>query len=157
MDFQHDQSPLFLTPPSSWDVNINEAQLANAKVEVWSEKPFGKNISNLLTRRDVRNAYAPIVKFFFDKMSINLNMFSSIMLNRVVSNTNSGFIITEKLQWCLTFLMKICQNFLKPNFLTYFQTHSLVFDGLSVAPPQHFAFYSSKLQDCPKQRYNNRR
>ena len=98
-EFQHS--------PSSWDVNINEAQLANAEVEVWSEKSFGKNISNLLTRRDVRNAYAPTVKFFFDKMSVNLNMFSSIMLNWVVSNTNSGFIITKKLHWCLTLLMKI--------------------------------------------------
>uniref|UniRef100_A0A9I9EIL7 Uncharacterized protein n=1 Tax=Cucumis melo TaxID=3656 RepID=A0A9I9EIL7_CUCME len=108
------------------------AQLANTKVEVWSEKPFAEEISNLSARRDVRNAFAPTVKSFFDEISININMFSSIMLNWVVSNTNSSFIITKELQWSLTFLMKIKQDFLEPNFLTYFQTHSSIF-GLNTA------------------------
>ena len=86
-----------------------------------------------MARRNVRNAYAPTVNSFFDEMSINLNMFSSILWNWVVRNNNSSFIITKKLQWYLTFLMKIRQNFLEPNFLTYSQTHSLV-SGLSTAP-----------------------
>ncbi|KAA0031719.1 chlorophyll(ide) b reductase NOL [Cucumis melo var. makuwa] len=109
------------------------AQLANTKIEVWSEKPLGEDISNLSARRDVWNAYAPTIKSFFDETPINLNMFSSIMLNWVVSNTNSSFIITKELQWSFTFLMKIGQDFLEPNFLTYSQTHSSIF-GLNTAP-----------------------
>ena len=100
-------------------------QLADTKIKIWPKKPLGENISNLLAGRDVLNAYAstllagkdvlnayaptllvgrdvlnayaPTVKFFLDEMLINLNMFSSIMLNWVVSNTNSDFIITKEL------------------------------------------------------------
>ena len=50
----------------------------------------------------------------------------------------------------LSLLMKIRQDLLEPNFITYSQTHSSVFD-LSAASswPQHFVSYSSKLQIAP--------
>ena len=68
-------------PLSSWGIDIYHAQLADEKLKAWSEQSFCKNVSYLLCRWNKWHAYNTSFEFFLYEMSINLHMFSPIMLN----------------------------------------------------------------------------
>ena len=73
-----------------------KTQLANTQVKILSEESHFEDISNLLARGYVRNENSTIVKLLFDKGSINLHMFSPVMLDRVICNAN-GCLINRRI------------------------------------------------------------
>ena len=59
-------------------------------------KSFGKNISQLVLRRNVKSAKNTGLNFLTNHMTINVNVFGTFMENRVGSNVKSNFTITIK-------------------------------------------------------------
>ena len=49
LGFQNTPSPLILTLPSLWDLNVNKTQLVDTRIKTQFEKPLDDNVSNLLT------------------------------------------------------------------------------------------------------------
>ena len=76
------------------NVNINEANLLTQKSNFGLKSPLVRTSATCWLEGMYEKHMLPLSILSL----INLNMFSSIMLSRVVSNTNSGFIVTKKLQ-----------------------------------------------------------
>jgi hypothetical protein len=55
---------------------------------------LGKEISNLQGKRNKRQSNGVILEMMTSKMTIDLNVFSSLMKNRVVSNLNITLVVT---------------------------------------------------------------
>jgi hypothetical protein len=55
---------------------------------------LGKEISNLQGRRNKRQNNGAMLEMMTSKMTINLNVLSSLIKNRVVSNLNGTLVVT---------------------------------------------------------------
>jgi len=55
---------------------------------------LGKEICNLQGRRNKRQSNGVMLEMMTSKMTINLNVLSSLMKNRVVSNLNRTLVVT---------------------------------------------------------------
>jgi len=55
---------------------------------------LGKEICNLQGRRNKRQSNGAMLEMMMSKMTINLNVLSSFMKNRVVSNLNRTLVVT---------------------------------------------------------------
>jgi len=55
---------------------------------------LGKEICNLQGRRNKRQSNGAMLEMITSKMAIDLNVFSSLMKNQVVSNLNRTLVVT---------------------------------------------------------------
>jgi hypothetical protein len=55
---------------------------------------LGKEICNLQERRNKRQSNGAMLEMMTSKMTIDLNVLSSLMKNRVVSNLNGTLVVT---------------------------------------------------------------
>lgn len=83
-----------LHSPSSWVVDIGHSPLANQRLKVITMEDFCKHISKLISSGNKESTNKHKKKFLFYKMPINLNMLSIMMLNWIMGDADSGFIIT---------------------------------------------------------------
>lgn len=72
------------TLPLELGENIPHTQLVNNTRKLGATQPFGKSISKLVIYLDKYSADNASLQMIFYEMSIHLNMFGSIMLNRIV-------------------------------------------------------------------------
>jgi len=59
-----------------------------------NEMRLGKEIRNLQGRRNKRQSNCVMLEMMTSKMTIDLNVLSSLMKNRVVSNLNKALVVT---------------------------------------------------------------
>ena len=110
----------------------------------------------MLARRYLRNAYVAIVQSLFDEVLINLYMFSSIMLDWVISNADSCLIIAEKFHKHLIVLVKIDNTFCSqisshiPKHIVMYSTSTLL---LTTTP---YFLLLKVTRYCLIQKYNTR-
>jgi hypothetical protein len=77
-------------------------------------KSFCKNISQLVLRRNVKSAKNTRLNFLTNHMTINVNVFGTLMKNRIGSNVKSNFTVTIKesrLEWNLQVSEKVSKPY----------------------------------------------
>ena len=79
--------------PSRWVVDIYHSHLVTCWTAFSSSQSFSQAICNLLSWTHILYLDNPSIQFFFDKESVNLHMFGSIMLNWVVCYVNCRLVV----------------------------------------------------------------
>jgi hypothetical protein len=75
---------------------VNQQQFANKKLMPLLDHSFGKDISHLEIKRDVRKRYHSTFQDVPNRMTINLHMLGTLMENRIGDNLNSTGVISMK-------------------------------------------------------------
>jgi hypothetical protein len=69
----------FLTPPSSWRVDILHSQLVNHRKKHFFPQGFGQDVGQLMSRMYMPYNNGTILNLVFNVMTIHLNMSCSLM------------------------------------------------------------------------------
>ena len=81
---------------------------------MFTTQGFGKNVSKLKFTGDMNSGDEPRPQFFMNNVTINFNVFSAFMENWILSNVESGLVITIKEHRLRMGYLKIMKQFLKP-------------------------------------------
>ena len=82
--------------PSSWVVDVQHAQFGLHFFKVDLKKSFGEDVDCLKSCWHVSKSDNPLINLLFNETTVNLHMFSHVMMNRIFSNTNYSLIVTKK-------------------------------------------------------------
>ena len=85
LDFQHS--------PSSRIVDVDHSKFFRQIFVVNSSKSFRENVSCLTVCWSEADFKKPFFNLFLDKVSIYLHVLSSIMMNRILSDTDGGLVV----------------------------------------------------------------
>ena len=80
------------TPQSKWEVHERLDLSKNHQKEL--KVRLCEDVTNLATRRNVKDACLATRDLFLNKVNIHLNMFSTLMLQWITSNVDDTNIIT---------------------------------------------------------------
>ena len=67
-------------------VNVEEIKLATQLGKTCSRKRFGEDVCELMTSREVLYFDDVRVYLFVEEVSVDLDMFGSVVMNRILSN-----------------------------------------------------------------------
>ena len=80
--------------PSSWSVDVKQAQLARDDVVGGRTKPFGEDIRQLVGGPNVWSRDESREHPFTYRMTVDLDVLRALMEGRVVGNKDGGLIVT---------------------------------------------------------------
>ena len=78
-------------------MQIQNAQLALQEVKLALPEGFCENVSGLMFGSDVCQCEYAFFKFLLNKMTVNFNMFCSLMEHKILSNVQCSLTVTVKL------------------------------------------------------------
>jgi hypothetical protein len=66
-------------------------------------------------RRNVGCIYQTVIQLLHDEVSVYFNIFCHVMLNKIISNIDSKFIVTKQLHWASVLYFQVTQYSLHLN------------------------------------------
>lgn len=83
--------------------------------EKLQRKIFSEDISNLKSRRNMKNMNVTMSNFFTNKVNVQFNVFGTLMLNKIIIKINNTNVVTVNQSSFLNWTMKFQQKILKPT------------------------------------------
>lgn len=130
----------FQHSPSSWCIDIIHVQLAKWVVETFCWHSFDEYINQLIFRFRME-PYHFFFEILHDEMPVYFNMFSVVMLNWIITDIDSSFIITEQIHFCLWNKVNISHQTFKPQKFTHIISHPSKF-GFCIRECYHFSSFT---------------
>lgn len=132
-----------LDTPRSWCF-VDDAQTGSEIFKQHYGQSLRHDIGELLSSRNVRDAYVPNGHLFPDEVDIQLHMFSTTMMNWILGQVNGGDVVTVHKRGFVELDVKFAEKVTEPTTFSSRVRHTTVLslgtgarhDGLSFGGPR---------------------
>ena len=140
-----------------YHAHLVTSKIVTSKIVLPGSQTFCQTIGDLLSRAHMSYLDDSCIQFLFDKESVYLHMFCSVMLHWIISNADCRFVVTPHIQRILSEHFQLKQKASLPitshsalETLPYTQLLQLI-----LTPPVVFCF--SMIPNFHQQTHNSQR